>query len=76
MAVQSQVADVSDVETKFFKMFSKYAYYLLALEESMDIISTAQMCIFARGVTYTIQCKDRQRLHFIQALHYSLQKYV
>jgi hypothetical protein len=44
MTVQRQIADTSkDVETKFSEVFNKCVYFSLAVDESTDIMSTAQM---------------------------------
>jgi hypothetical protein len=51
MATQGRIADVSEgVETHLSEIFSKCVYNSVTVDESTYITSTAQKCIFARGV--------------------------
>jgi hypothetical protein len=52
MIVQKQMVDNSkDVEIQFSKLLKKCVYSSLAVDESENITSSAQMCMFLRGVT-------------------------
>jgi hypothetical protein len=52
ITIQRQAADISKhVETHFHKTLNKCVYYSLAVDESLDVTSAAQMCIFAHGIT-------------------------
>jgi hypothetical protein len=56
MTGQRRVTDVSkDVDTQFSKIFNKCVYCSLTVHESPDFISTAQICIFAHGVTCDVE---------------------
>jgi len=50
---QRRTADISkDIETHLSDKFNKCVDYSLNVNESMDITSTARMCIFERGVVW------------------------
>jgi hypothetical protein len=52
MAVQRCAHDISKhVETQLSEILNKRVYYPLTVDKSTDVTSTAQICIFARGVT-------------------------
>jgi len=87
MALQRRVPDISkDVGTHLSDIFNKCVYCSLNADESMDITSTAQICIFARDVRSDFEVfEEHGDLHsmqghtkgcdFIHALLYSLQKH-
>jgi hypothetical protein len=53
MTVQRLVADISkDDEAQLTEIFNKCVYYSLTVDETTDIVSSTQMCVLARGVTY------------------------
>jgi hypothetical protein len=84
--VQRWVADISkDVETQLSEIL-KCVYHSLTVVESMDITSTAHMCIVVCGVTSDFEVfEELVGIHsmqgltngsdFIQALLCSLQKH-
>jgi hypothetical protein len=52
MTVQRPAANTSkDAEIKLSEILSKWSYSSLAIDETTDIISSAQMCTVSRGVT-------------------------
>jgi hypothetical protein len=84
MTVQRWIPDISkDVETQFSKVNNKCVHFSLAADETTDITSTVQICIFAHSVSSDFQVFEglhsmqghTKGLDFIQALLCSLQKH-
>lgn len=52
MTVQRRISDLSgDIVDQLKKEANKFVYFSLALDESTDVTSTAQLLVFVRGVT-------------------------
>ncbi|XP_015431640.1 PREDICTED: general transcription factor II-I repeat domain-containing protein 2-like [Dufourea novaeangliae] len=59
MTVQSRITAMSvNMKDQLTNYANKFAYFSLAIDESTDITSTAQLLIFARGITYEFEVSD------------------